>query len=181
MLFSSQRKNIDTNSCKIQFNNINITRVKQTQFLGIIIDEHMSLKYHIEYLCNKISKTSGILLRTCQMLFGNTLYLLYNSLIKPYLMYGIIVCCNTYKKYFEKVSLGPKRNYSSHWILRFVCHYCTTQQMGIINVNNLHVYFTAILIFKSLNNKTPIYFTKLFNRNYTQIIDFNLRSTYRTK
>ena len=53
------RKNID-NVC-ISMNNSIITRVRATKFLGVIIDEKLTWKYHISLVRSKLSKTVGIL------------------------------------------------------------------------------------------------------------------------
>ena len=51
MLFNNKLSHIN-----ILINNINLTRVKSTEFLGIIIDEHLDWKLHILYLKNKLKK-----------------------------------------------------------------------------------------------------------------------------
>ena len=55
------RKNID-NVC-ISMNNSIITRVRSTKFLGVIIDEKLTWKYHISLVRSKLSKTVDILYR----------------------------------------------------------------------------------------------------------------------
>ena len=96
-------------------------------------------------------------------------YIFFNSLIKPYptCMYEITVWGNTFKKYLKNVSLVEKLIIQ---IITFSDVYATTaplcQQMGILNVNDLHIYFAAILILKCMNNKPPIYLTKQNNVIY---------------
>ena len=51
MLFNNKLSHIN-----ISINNINLTRVKSTEFLGIIIDENLDWKLHILYLKNKLKK-----------------------------------------------------------------------------------------------------------------------------
>ena len=63
MIMSAPRSKIKTDECNIMIDGKNIVRVPRTKFLGIILDENMSWKYHIEYICNKVSKCIGILLR----------------------------------------------------------------------------------------------------------------------
>ncbi len=55
------RKNID-NVC-ISMNNIIITGVRATKFLGVIIDEKLTWKDHISLVRSKLAKTVGILYR----------------------------------------------------------------------------------------------------------------------
>ena len=46
---------------KIQMNNVEIDRVSEFNFLGVIVDEHITRKPHIEKIRVKISRTTGIL------------------------------------------------------------------------------------------------------------------------
>ncbi|XP_065662956.1 uncharacterized protein LOC136085565 [Hydra vulgaris] len=52
--------------------NIPIKRITYTNFLGIIIDENLSWKYHIDNLCHKISKSIGILYKSRSILMRHT-------------------------------------------------------------------------------------------------------------
>ena len=45
----------------VMVNDIPLNQVKNTKFLGVIIDENLSWKAHIDMLCEKISKTVGII------------------------------------------------------------------------------------------------------------------------
>ena len=51
MLFNNKLSHIN-----ISINNINLTRVKSTEFLGIIIDDNLDLKLQILNLKNKLKK-----------------------------------------------------------------------------------------------------------------------------
>ena len=58
MIFRKRRK-IDYLSLKI--NNNEIANVNQFCFLGIIIDENLTMQNHVEMVTNKLSKITGIL------------------------------------------------------------------------------------------------------------------------
>ena len=108
------------------------------------------------------------------MLFGNTVYLLYNSLILPYLNYEFTVWCYTFNKYLEK------NIFSKKLIIRITTFSdCNVTPCSALpkNENNdcqwsSYICHCHINLHKS-RNKTPLYFTKLFNIDYTQMIDFN--------
>ena len=59
MLFHRKQKHIDDVSVII--NGTKIERVASFNFLGIMLDENLSWKSHIEMVGNKISKVTGIL------------------------------------------------------------------------------------------------------------------------
>ena len=55
------RQRRQTLDISIQIDNNVIERVKETVFLGVILDEHLSWKPHILSVSRKISKSIGIL------------------------------------------------------------------------------------------------------------------------
>ena len=54
MLFNNKLFHIN-----ISINNINVTKVKSTEFLGIIIDQNLDWKLHILFFLNKLKKKCG--------------------------------------------------------------------------------------------------------------------------
>ena len=84
--FSEQLKTNMT----IILSNQEIQKEDKTKFLGIIIDQHLTWKSHIDYIVPKISKMIGTL-RTIRFFVNQPLLkVLYNSFICPYLHYGNI-------------------------------------------------------------------------------------------
>ena len=61
MLFVPRNKCI--NDADIRTNNISIQRVYVTKFRGVLIDSKLNWKNHIDYICKKIAKCIGILLK----------------------------------------------------------------------------------------------------------------------
>ena len=55
------------------FNNIEIKRENSIKFLGVIIDENLTWKNHIEVVEKKISKNIGLLYRDSRLLDFNLL------------------------------------------------------------------------------------------------------------
>ena len=81
--------------------NINITIegepihiVKETKFLGILLDDRLNWKAHTAYIGKKISKSIGILARARKLLDRNTLRQLYFAFLYPYLNYCLIIWGN---------------------------------------------------------------------------------------
>ena len=60
-----------------------------TKFLGVDIYDHLTWKYHINYICKQIAKSIGIMFRSRFFLSSTTKLTLYYNLIYPY-----IVCCS---------------------------------------------------------------------------------------
>ena len=82
-------------------NNVEIKRENSAKFLGVIIDENLTWKNHIEVVENKISKNTGVLYRASHLLdFKNLLKILltdYDLLLCPTLICSLFVYLVTRK------------------------------------------------------------------------------------
>ena len=59
------------------------------RYLGIIIDNNLSWKYHIDHVAIKMSRTVGLICKLRHFLPRHTLLTIYRSLVAPYLTYGL--------------------------------------------------------------------------------------------
>ena len=73
---------------RLNVNNYCIKQVSEFKYLGVLLDNKLSWNRHIEILCSKVSKASGVLYRL-KKLPKNAKKLLYHSLISSKLRYGI--------------------------------------------------------------------------------------------
>ena len=69
---------------------ITLERETVTKFLGVIIDEHVTRKAHINTISTKISQSIGILYRARLMIPRKQLNQLYFSFVHSYLNYANI-------------------------------------------------------------------------------------------
>jgi hypothetical protein len=60
MIFRPRQKR-QTFDLSLMINGQKIDQVKETMFLGVILDEHLSWKSHISHIASKISKSIGII------------------------------------------------------------------------------------------------------------------------
>ena len=74
------------------FNNIETKRENSVKFLGVIIDENLTWKNHIEVVENKISKNIGVLYRASHLLDFKNLLKIYFSF-----SYANIAWASTFK------------------------------------------------------------------------------------
>ena len=91
------RQRRQTLDISIQIDNNVIERVKETVFLGVILDEHLSWKPHILSVSRKISKSIGIIYKSSFCLPKPSLSSLYYSLVYPYLTYCVSVWESTHQ------------------------------------------------------------------------------------
>ena len=89
MLFHRKQKHV--NDVNIKIDNTMIEHVQTFNFLGIMLNETLSWKSHIDMVSNKISKVIGILYRLKHVFPEYVLFTLYNSLIVSYINYGLLL------------------------------------------------------------------------------------------
>ena len=93
ILFRNRSADADLNIC---INTINVTRVQSSKFLGIIIDENLNWKPHIQLVKSKLSKTLCIMYKASKLIHYEGMFTLYCSLFLPYLTYCCEIWGNTY-------------------------------------------------------------------------------------
>ena len=106
----------------IQIGNNVIAHVKETVFLGVILDEHLSWRPHILRVSRKISKSIGIIYKSSFCVPKPSLRSLYYSLVYPYLIYCVSVWGSTYQSNLnwiiilqkKIISVISKKSFDSH-------------------------------------------------------------------
>ena len=76
-------------SFQIILNNIELERVENSKFLGVIIQENLMWNTHINYICNKVSKATAILAKLKHYLPKYVLKIIYNSLALSNMTYAL--------------------------------------------------------------------------------------------
>ena len=79
------------------FNNIEIKRENSVKVLGLIIDENLTWKNHIEVVENKISNYIGVLYRASHLLDFKKPLKIYFSFIHIYISYANIAWASSFK------------------------------------------------------------------------------------
>ena len=92
-----------SNTFNVVLDGTELARVKKTKFLGLIIDENLTWKYHIDSVTNRISCNIGVINKLKSFIPEKILYSLYFSLVLPYINYGILVWGGACKIYIEKI------------------------------------------------------------------------------
>ena len=158
---------------------INITRikeVKETEFLGVIIDNKLKRSAHIKYISNKIPKGIGIILNQENNFSNETLLSLYHTFVYPYLSYCIHVWGKAYNIHFNDLivlqnkamriinGVPPRTNMENFYI-----------EKNILTVKHIFNYKIGLFMFKYVNNMTPDVFDNFF-RNVSYIHQHNTRN-----
>ena len=85
----------------IVINQTTIQEVKETKFLGVIIDNKLKRSAHIKYISKKIAKGIGVILKSRKVFSNETLLSLYHTFVYPYLIYCIHVWGKAYNMHLN--------------------------------------------------------------------------------
>ena len=164
-LQSSSSSNAGKVPLNIILDDVSLDRVSSTKFLGVIIDENLTWKKHIDAISKTISRNAGMLTKLKHFVPENILYTLYCTMILPYINYSIIIWGSACKLYLEKIFKLQK------WAIRTISnsHYRSHTGPLFLKHNILNVYDTyqlsiGIFMYKHHTNQLPsnysTYFTK---------------------
>ena len=160
MIFHPKHTKID-NSQALQpkFNNINIDRVFNFKFLGIIFDDTLSWNAHSNYIATKISRATGTLSRLKHYLPPHILLLIYHALIGSHLTYALPVwgfhnCRRLNILQKRAIRIITQAKYNAHTEPIF-------KKLKILKLEDLFKTSCVKLLFKLRNNILPKYFIDL--------------------
>jgi len=155
-----------------------IKREATVNFLGVIIDENISWKFHIKSIENKISKNISMLYKIKPFLNMESLKIIYFSFIHSYLSYCNIAWGSTnygkLKKIYSKqkhacrIIFGVNRTVNGESLLK---------KLNVLNVYKLNIYQVMLFTFKSKHALSPnifhSYFTKISHKYPTKFSSDN--------
>ena len=178
------------NDLELRMNNHIIERVAKTKFLGVIIDEDLSWRPHIEYLVKKLRCSTGSLNRIKDYIPTSLHKTLYNTLFESHLSYGITVWGGVVRSHLEKlfilqkkclrIMFGDKYAYLNKFMTSVRTRSKDEQTLGpefyarenskplfsmhnIMTVHTLHKYHSLLMLFKLLKLRSPSNLYECFN------------------
>ena len=98
----------------IKTGNLPIKNASYVKFLGVLLHENLTWKYHLTELSKKLARTCGMYFKVRHFLPMNVPICFYNPLFSPFLQYGIIGWV-LHKSYINPVFLLQK-SYMGHYI-----------------------------------------------------------------
>ena len=169
MIFTKQRRIVDTNGLELKIGLEAIDRIGDNfpttnfKFLGHVIDEHLTWRDHINHIHSKISSGNYALARSKYFLPQSVRLLLYNSLVKPHLEYGILAWGGVRNSLMKKIIITQKKAVRNIAGKHSRAHSDPLfQSLGILKVNDLFKYNCATFMQKFVNSNLPSSFSGMF-------------------
>jgi hypothetical protein len=170
LFYTPQRKARIPN---LKFDSYEIQVVDSFNFLGILLDKHLNWNEHLGAIRKKVSKISGVICRLKHFLPQNILLTIYNSLVLPHLIYGILIwghkaekVVGTQKKLVRVITLS---RYNSHTDPLF-------KRLKTLKATHLCALHELIFCYKLHHNSLPSYFSNSFFTRHTDTHRYNTRN-----
>ena len=172
-------QNIDKEeNINIILDDTNLQRVQHTKFLGVLIDECLSWKNHIDCVSKTISRNIGIMNKLKHFIPDCILYTLYCTLVLPYLNYGIVIWGKNCKTYLEKLLKLQK------WAIRTVanCHYRDHTaplfaKYNVLTIEDMYTLELGTFMYRYSVNELPLIFNDYFSKR-SDIHSYQTRHTH---
>ena len=176
-------------SIKQKVRNVKIKIENSLKFLGVMIDDNMTWKTHVELVEKRISKSVGILFKVSRSLNSKSLWNIYFALFPPYINYANIAWASTNKTCLKRIVGKQKqvaRLMSSDDIS--IPSRLLMRELNILNVYQINILQHLLFMFKVENSIIPRAFNQVFSLidlsyptrffdNSFKICDFNLKLT----
>ena len=141
-----------------------ICRSTSLKFLGVIVDENLNWKDHIDTVENLLSKNIGVLYRANRLLPRNCAKKLYYAFIHSHVAYANIVWGSCYKSYLNQIHLKQKHAIRIIFQKDRLAHSRPLmRQLQALNVYQLNIYQIILFVFKTKIGITPITFQNIFS------------------
>ena len=157
MLLGTRQRNLkQDDNIFIELDNTRLERVFVTKFLGVIIDENLTWKNHIDGVTKTISRNIGVINKLKYFVPERVLHTLYCTLVLPYVNYNILAWGSTCCSYMDKILKLQK------WAVRSITksHYRSHsaplfKQLKILNVYDTYKLEVGVFMFRYLLNQLP--------------------------
>ena len=155
-----------------------IEQVSSIIFLGVHIHEHLDWKPHINSVSLKMSKSIGLINKITSLISATARWLLYCTLVLPYIQYFNIIWAKTYSTNLEKIFKLQKRMIRIIANVGFRDHTKTLFfKLKLLTVYDINRYKTGSFIFRCINY--PYTLPPIFQTNFVhneEIHNYNTRT-----
>ena len=176
VLFHRKQRKVPINDCKLYVSSIEVKKVVDTKFLGVVLDCNLSWSHHILNLSRKLAKFAPIIYRVRKLCTHKSLKLIYNCLI-----YSNLVYCNSVWGHCKNVALKPLLTMHKR-IIRSIAGVNIShpthelfQRFSFLTLPNINLYMVGIFMYKCSQNEEYVsWFRQSENVRSTRSTEQNL-------
>ena len=151
MLFTNKHGNL---KLPLKIQNIDIEEKSETCFLGVIIDNKLTWKHHIQHISNKISKSIAILRLLRHKFPKNILKMIYMSLVFSYINYCNLIWGGACKTSLDSLYLLQKKAIRIVNNSEYLAHTDPIfKSLGILNIYQVFKLNCVLFMYKCLKTK----------------------------
>ena len=177
MIFQSSKTKSSHTNLPIYADGKAISRVASINFLGVIIDDRLSWKNHINHIHGKISISIGMLYKLRVLLPKKTLFMLYNALVLPYLDYCNVIWSGATEHDINRLTVLQKKAIRLCTNSPFLAHTPPLfKELGSLTLKDRILYRIGIFMFKYVNSILPCIFNDYF---MTHCMNHNINTRYK--
>ena len=161
VLFSKKKK--AESHPTISLNNIQVQRSSYQKHLGLILDEKLNFKQHIDSAISKINKSIAVIKKLRYNLPRKSLITIYKAFLRPLIDFGDIIYNQTPNESFcEKLeSVQYKFALAITGAIQGSSREKIYQDLGLASLKSRRWYKRLCCMFKIMNGKAPNYLTNL--------------------
>ena len=165
----------------ITINNSPLSQVSQANFLGILVDDQLRWRPHIDLTNTKLSRSIGVLHKVSHFFSKKILIQLYSSFILPYLNYGITLWGAACTSYLTPLRIAQKKALKIALRLPFRTSTDTVfKTANVLPLDSLFLLRTSVFMFKYHNSCLPKCFDSYFTpANQNTRMNTRFSSLYR--
>ena len=152
----NQADNLPLKFPSLYIDNYEIDRVTSTRFLGVILDESMNWKAHINAIDSKLAKIIGMMYKAKSLLNQNSMLSLYNAFFNPYITYANIAWSST--NHGKIRSLYTKQKHAIRIIANIPVLAHTAQwftKFNIMDIYKINIIQHLTFMYKANTGKLP--------------------------
>ena len=186
MIFSTSSSNRTQKKSLLTIRGKPIDRVSSIKLLGVIFNEHLTWKDHMEMLLSKLKSSLYCVMRVKPYLNKESLLTLFHSLILSHIRYCITTWCFGHNVLLNKLQKICNKFMKMIFISKSIKNSKKTKITNIMyNIQQLYKLNIAIFMYKFFNKQLPTAFNNVFQtktsnvitRSNSQIISISCKNT----
>ncbi len=152
---------------------------KSIKFLGLVLDEHLRWRHHIDYINKKIAYSLFTLTQLKYTLPKESLLTLYHALIYPHLSYSLLAWGNASRKELNRTVTLQKKAIRVVNIARYNGHTDPLfKKTNILKLEDMYEHQVCMFMCDYEQNRLPRSFENIFRHNSDIHITYNTRNSH---